>query len=198
MTDPEKRDVPRQTETFWQHVLHVAGDVVGLVYVLVTLLFGPIKSLARWLAEQKLIQRYKNFIGLLPPTAGLTVSVLSLGALELSKILVILGYRAGGLPLALLAIVFSKASLGYFAHTTWTAARPKVIASFPRVRAVDAWVGVQLGIIRDFKDRLGAKVRAASWYPAARTAVLVARQMGHAALIQLRSWWQRYNKSQSD
>lgn len=178
-------------------MLHVAGDIIGLAYVLVTLLFGPIKSLARWLARQQLVQRYKAFIAQLPPAAGLTVSLLSLGALELSKIMVILAYRTGGLPLAVLAILLSKASLGYFAHTTWMAARPKVIAAYPRVRAVDAWVGAQLGIIRGFKDRLVAKLRAASWYPAARNAVMAVRQAGQATMARLRGWLARLNNRPS-
>lgn len=197
MTEAEQRPDRPKPETPWQHVLHVAGDVLGLVYVLVTLLFGPIKSLARWLANQQLIQRYKNFVAQLPPAAGLTFSLLSLGALELSKIMVILAYGAGGLPLALLAILFSKASLGYFAHTTWMAARPNVIAAYPRVRAVDAWVGVQLGIIRGFKDRLVVRLRAAPWYPAARAAIMAVRQAGLAVVERVRGWWQRHNKSQS-
>lgn len=187
MTAPEHPDRP-QPETPWQHALHVAGDIVGLLYVLVTLLFGPIKSLARWLARQQFIQRYKIFIAGLPPAAGLTLSLLSLGALELSKILVILAFRAGGVPLAILAILFSKASLGYFAHTTWMAARPKVIAAYPRMSAVDAWVGAQLAMIRGFKDRLLAKMRAAPWYPAARDAVVAVRQTGQAAVARVRAW----------
>lgn len=197
MTEPERQPVAPKPETPWQHILHVAGDVVGLVYVLVTLLFGPIKSLARWLARQQFIQRYKIFITQLPPSLGLTFSLLSLGALELSKILVILAFRAGGVPLAILAILFSKASLGYFAHTTWMAARPKVIAAYPRVHAVDEWVGIQLNLIRGFKDRLLARMRAASWYPAAHAAVQAVRQAGQAVVARLRGWWQQHNKSQS-
>lgn len=197
MTEPEHNEAPRKPETFLQHVFHVAGDIVGLVYVLVTLLFGPIKSLARWLARQEVIQRYKNFIAHLPPAAGLTFSVLSLGALELSKVLVILAYRAGGVPLALLAILFSKASLGYFAHTTWTAARPKVVAAYPRVRAVDAWVEAQLLMIRGFKDRLLARVKASAWYPAAHQAIHAVRQVGQAAVKQLRDWLSQRDKGQS-
>jgi hypothetical protein len=41
-----------------------------LAYVLVTLLFGPIRSLARWLERQRIVQRYERRVARWPPAAG--------------------------------------------------------------------------------------------------------------------------------
>ncbi|HAS86468.1 MAG TPA: hypothetical protein DCS31_06705 [Candidatus Competibacteraceae bacterium] len=46
------------------------GRILGLLYLLVTALFGPIKSLARWLAGQKTVQRYQRGVANLPPSAA--------------------------------------------------------------------------------------------------------------------------------
>lgn len=129
------------------------GHLLGLAYLLVTLLFGPIKSLAAWLAKQRWIQRYRGWVARLPPAAGLALSLLSLALLELSKIAVLLSYRVFGLPGALAATVCAKISIGYFAHATWQAARPEAVAAYSWVARVDAWVAAQLGQLRGLRDR---------------------------------------------
>ena len=152
-------------------VLRWIGHALGLAYVLVTLLFGPIRSLARWLERQQIVRRYERRVAALPPAAGLALSLLSLGLLELSKIAVLLSYRFAGLPGAVAAMICTKASIGYFAHVTWRAARPKAISAYPRVARVDAWVGAQLAQLRGFRDRWLGFLRARSWYPGARAAI---------------------------
>lgn len=159
------------------HFAHIAGHVFGFAYIVVTLLFGPVKSLATWLAQQSFIQRYKVFVANLPPAVGFALSLFSLGLLELSKIAVLMAYHKGGLLLALCTTLCAKISFGYLAHTTWHAARPRVIEAYPRVRSLDAWVGRQLDMIKGFRDRIVLKCRNAAWYPAlAGFVVLVGRQ----------------------
>ena len=152
-------------------ILHWIGHALGIVYILVTLLFGPIKALARWLEQQRLIQRYEHWVAGLPPAAGLAASLLSLSLLELSKIVVLLSYRWVGLLTALVVTLCAKASIGYFANLTWQAARPKVIAAYPWAARVDAWVEVQLTQLRRFRDRWLGYVRSQPWYPGAVTAI---------------------------
>lgn len=178
---PEQQPHGGKTEQV-NHFAHVVGHVFGFLYILVTLLFGPVKSVANWLAQQSLIQKYKTFIAGLPPALGLMVSVLSLGLLELSKLAVLFAYQRGGLLVALCTTLMAKLSFGYLAHTTWHAARPKVIEAYPRVRTVDAWVGRQIAIIKGFRDRIVAQVRAAAWYPALVRCAAAVRQ---AAVIIL-------------
>lgn len=151
------------------------GHALGLAYVLVTLLFGPIRSLARRLERQEIVRRYEIRVAAFPPAAGLALSLLALGLLELSKIAVLLSYRFAGLPGAVAAMLCAKASVGYFAHVTWRAARPKVIAAYPRVARVDGWIGAQLAQLRGFRDRWLDSLRARSWYPGAVRAFLVIR-----------------------
>ena len=151
-----------------QHpVLRLLGRFIGLVYILVTLLFGPIKSVARWLARQTWVQAYRDFVGRLPPGAALGLSLLALGLLEVSKIAVLLAYERAGLPGAAAALLLSKASMGYFAHLTWMAARASVVAAYPRVGRVEAWVLARLAVLRQWGVAVGGIIRAMAWYPAA-------------------------------
>ena len=60
---------------------------------------------------------------------------------------VLLSLRYFGVMAAVVVTVGAKASLGYFAHITWRAARPKVIAAYPWAARVDAWVGAQLTLL---------------------------------------------------
>ncbi|MFO1424760.1 MAG: hypothetical protein U1F70_14135 [Candidatus Competibacteraceae bacterium] len=165
-------------------VLRWIGHTLGLLYILVTLLFGPIRSLANWLQRQQFIQRYQRWMAGLPPAAGLAVSLLSLGLLEISKIAVLLSYRYFGALAAVAVTIAAKASLGYFAHLTWHAARPKVIAAYAWAARVDAWVGVQLAQLRGFRDRWVGYLRSRPWYPGVVNAITLLRQ--HAAR------WRRY------
>ncbi|MFZ4792321.1 MAG: hypothetical protein ACOYMW_15765 [Candidatus Competibacteraceae bacterium] len=169
--------LPNQEQHHDRHpVLRWIGHALGIVYILVTLLLGPIKSLARWLAQQRLIQRYEHSVAGFSPAAGLAASLLSLGLLELSKIAVLLSYRGFGL-LAALAVTFcAKVSIGYFAHLTWRAARPKVIVTYPWAARVDAWVEVQLAQLRGFRDRWLGYLRRQPWYPGAATTMRRLRQ----------------------
>ena len=161
-----------QEQHHYRHpVLRWIGHALGIVYILVTLLFGPIKSLARWLEQQRLIQRYEHWVAGLPPAAGMATSLLSLSLLELSKIAVLLSYHRFGLLAALVVTLCAKASIGYFANLTWQAARPKVIAAYPWAARVDAWVEVQLEQLRGFRDRWLGYLRRQPWYPAAITAI---------------------------
>lgn len=156
-------------------LLHWIGHALGLIYILVTLLFGPIQSLALWLGQQQMIQSYERWVARFPPAAGLAVSLLSLGLLELSKIAVLLSYRYFGLLAAIVVTFCAKASLGYFAHITWQAARPKVIAAYPWAARVEAWVGVQLAQLRGFRDRWLGYLRSRSWYPGVVNAITMLR-----------------------
>lgn len=140
-------------------LLRWLSHAFGAGYILVTLLFGPIKWLARLLARQSFIQKYQAGIAQLPPPIGLLVSILSLGLLEISKIFVLLVYRHHGLFGAILAATAAKASLGYLAHTTWHAARPKVIAAYPWAARVDAWVGARIAFLKAYRDRVSAAIR---------------------------------------
>ncbi|MDS4042490.1 MAG: hypothetical protein RKP20_15115 [Candidatus Competibacter sp.] len=170
MHDPLEHHRQRYSRLRW------VGHALGLIYILITLLFGPIKSLARWLERRHMIQRYERWVAGVPPAAGLTLSLLSLGFLELSKIAVLLSYRYFGLPGAVIATLCAKVSLGYFAHITWRAARPKVIAAYPWAARVDAWVGAQLAQLRRFRDRWVGYVRSRSWYPAVADAIASLRR----------------------
>ena len=166
-----------QEQPHYQYpVLRWIGHALGIVYILVTLLFGPIKSLARWLAQQRLIQRYEQGVAGFTPAAGLAASLLSLGLLELSKIAVLLSYRGFGLLTALVVTLCAKASIGYFAHLTWRAARPQVIAAYPWAARVDAGVEVQLAQLRGFRDRWLGYVCSQPWYPGAVTTIRRLRQ----------------------
>lgn len=147
-----------------------------MAYVLVTLLFGPIRSLARKLERQRIVRRYERRVAAFPPAVGLSLSLLSLGLLELSKIAVLLSYRFAGLPGAVAAMVCAKAGIGYFAHVTWRAARPKVVAAYPWAARADAWVGAQLAQLRGFRDRWLGYLRGRSWYPEAVAALARLRQ----------------------
>lgn len=169
MTDHEK------PHRYRHPILRGIGHALGLAYVLVTLLFGPIRSLARWLGRRRIVRRYERRVAAFPPAAGLALSLLALGLLELSKIAVLLSYRLAGLPGAVAAMLCAKASLGYFAHVTWRAARPKVIATYPWAARVDAWVGAQLAQLRGFRDHWLDSLRARSWYPGAVRAFLAIR-----------------------
>lgn len=152
------------------------GRILGLLYLLVTALFGPIKSLARWLAGQKTVQHYQRGVANLPPSAALALSLLSLVGLEVSKVAVLLSYRYFGLAAAVVVTLCAKASLGYFAHLTWQAARPRVIAAYPWVARVDAWVMVRLAQLRDFRNRWVAYLRKQPWYSASRTMITLLRK----------------------
>jgi hypothetical protein len=157
----------------WHPLLRWVGHAFGLLYILVTLLFGPIKWLAAWLERQQVIQRYIRLVASFPPAAGLTVSLLSLGLLELSKIAVLLSYRYFGLLTAMVVTLCAKVSLGYFAHTTWHAARPNVIVAYPWAARVDAWISAQLVQIRGFRDRLVGYLKNRSWYPGIVNAFMI-------------------------
>ena len=157
-------------------LLHGVSHTLGLIYILITLLFGPIKSLAIWLERRQIIQRYERGVARFPPAAGLAVSLLSLALLELSKMAVLLSYRYFGLLAAIAVTLCAKASLGYFAHITWQAARQKVIAAYPWAARVDAWVGAQLAQLRGFRDQWLGYLRGRSWYPGAVDAFLRIRK----------------------
>lgn len=152
------------------------GHVVGVFYLLVTLLFGPIKSLALWLERRHITQRYEQWIASLSPAAGFAISLLSLGFLELSKIAVLLSYRAFGLPTAVVVTLCAKASLGYFAHLTWRAARLKVITAYPWAARTDAWVGAQLAQLRGFRDRWVGYLKSRPWYSGVIYAITALRK----------------------
>lgn len=169
-------------------VLHWIGHALGIVYILVTLLFGPIKSLARWLEQQRLIQRYEHWVASFTPAAGLAASLLSLSLLELSKIAVLLSYRRFGLLAALVVTLCAKASIGYFAHLTWQAARPKVIAAYPWAARVDAWVEVQLAQLRGFRDRWLGYVRSQPWYPGTAATINSLRQSAVRWAGMIKRW----------
>ncbi|MBK8182728.1 MAG: hypothetical protein IPK63_07385 [Candidatus Competibacteraceae bacterium] len=129
------------------------GHILGLLYLLITLLFGPIKSLAAWLGRQQVIERYRGWVASLPPASGLGASLLSLSLLEVSKLAVLLTFRHFGLAAAVVVTFCAKASFGYFAHTTWQAARPKVIATYSWAARLDAWVMTWLARLRGLRDR---------------------------------------------
>ncbi|MER2556520.1 MAG: hypothetical protein ABTQ93_03420 [Candidatus Competibacter denitrificans] len=152
------------------------GRILGLLYLLVTALFGPIKSLARWLAGQQTVQRYQRGVANLPPSAALALSLLSLVGLEVSKVAVLLSYRYFGLAAAVVVTLCAKTSLGYFAHLTWQAARPRVIAAYPWAARVDAWVMAHLAQLRDFRNRWVAYLRKQPWYSASRTMLTLLRK----------------------
>lgn len=170
-------------------VLRWIGHALGMIYILVTLLFGPIKSLARWLAQHRLIQRYEQGVAGFSPAAGLAVSLLSLSLLELSKIAVLLSYRGFGLLTALVVTLGAKASIGYFAHLTWRVARPKVIAAYPWAARVDAGVEVQLAQLRGFRDRWLGYVRSQRGYPGAVTTMKRLRQSAIHGVRMIQRWW---------
>ncbi|MDS4030500.1 MAG: hypothetical protein RKO66_10555 [Candidatus Contendobacter sp.] len=165
-------------------VLRWIGHAIGLIYILVTLLFGPIRSLAAWLQRRQFIQRYQRWVASFPPAVGLAVSLLSLGFLEISKLAVLLSYRYFGALAAVAVTIAAKASLGYFAHLTWHAARPKVIAAYAWAARVDAWVGAQLAQLRGFRNRWVGYLRSRPWYPGIANVIATLRQ--HAAR------WRRY------
>ena len=146
-------------------ILRGGGHALGVLYILVTLLFGPIRSLAAWLERRRPIQRYERWVAGLPPAAALAAALLALGLLEVAKVAVLLSLRYFGFVAAVVVTVGAKASLGYFAHITWRAARPRVIAAYPWAARVDAWVGAQLTLLRGFRDRWLDYLRRRSWYP---------------------------------
>lgn len=188
-TNQPNQPPPDQHQESFNHFAHVAGHVAGFLYILITWLFGPVKSVALWLARQRFIQRYKAFVGSLPPALGLGLSLLCLSLLELSKIIVLLAYSKGGLLLAFLTTVLAKLSFGYWAHMTWHAARAKVIAAYPRVRAIDAWVGQQIAIIKSFRNRIITKITGASWYPAVQRFTAQVRQVAKSGIARFKAWW---------
>lgn len=159
-------------------LLRALGHALGLLYILITLLFGPIRSLATWLGQQQFIQSYRCWVAALPPAAGLIMALLSLGLLEVSKLAVLLSFRYLGLLAAVIVTIAAKASFGYFAHLTWQAARPKVVATYAWAARLDAWVGEQLAQLRGFRDRWLSYLRSRPWYPGAV-----------ATWRQLRQWW---------
>ncbi len=156
--------------------LRRVGHILGLIYIFVTLLFGPIQALARWLGRQQLIQRYQQWVARFPPAIGLSVSLLSLSLLEFSKIAVLLSYHRFGVWAAIIVTFCAKASLGYFAHLTWHAARPKVIATYPWAARVDAWVGAQLAQLRGFRTQWVGYLNSRSWYPGAIHTITLLRK----------------------
>ncbi len=167
-------------------VLRWVGRMFGVLYILGTLLFGPVKWLAVWLARQEVVHRYRLGIAALPPSLGLAVSVLSLGLLEVSKIAVLLVYHRYGLIMAVLATIAAKISLGYVAHTTWHAARPKVIAVYPWAARADAWVGQQIARIKGYRDHVVAAIRESFWYPAAVRVIDAARPVLAGAVATIK------------
>lgn len=169
MTPDEEPHRPRHSRLRW------IGHALGWTYILITLLFGPIQSLARWLERQRLIQRYERWVASLPPAAALAVALLALGLLELSKVAVLLSYRALGVLAAVMVTLCAKAGVGYFAHITWRAARPQVIATYAWAARVEAWVGVQLALLRGFRDRWLGDLRHRSWYPGVVNAITLVR-----------------------
>ena len=175
-----------------QHpLLRGIGHALGVLYIVVTLLFGPIRSLAVWLEQQRFIQRYERWVAGLPPAAGLAVSLLALGLLEVAKVAVLLSLRYFGVIAAVVVTVGAKASLGYFAHLTWRAARPQVIAAYPWAARVDAWVGVQLALLRGFRDRWLAYLRRQSWYSGVVNIVRTLRRQAARVLGWIKARWVR-------
>ena len=172
-------------------LLRGIGHTLGVLYLLVTLLFGPIRSLAVWLEQQRFIQRYERWADELPPAAGLAVSLLALGLLEVAKVAVLLSLRYFGVMVAVVVTVGAKASLGYFAHLTWRAARPKVIAAYPWAARMDAWVGVQLAQLRGLRDRWLNTLRRRSWYPGVVNTVRTLRRQAARVLGWIKTWWAR-------
>ena len=172
-------------------LLRGIGHALGVLYIVVTLLFGPIRSLAAWLEQQRLIQRYERWVGELPPAAGLAGSLLALGLLEVAKVAVLLSLRYFGVIAAMVVTVAAKASLGYFAHLTWRAARPKVITAYPWVARVDAWVGMQLALLRGLRDRWLDALRRQSWYPGIVNAVRTLRRQAARMLGWIKAQWAR-------
>ncbi len=170
-------------------LLRGIGHALGVLYLLVTLLFGPIRSLAAWLGQRRPIQRYEHWVGELPPAAGLAGSLLALGLLEVAKVAVLLSLRYFGVIAAVVVTVGAKASLGYFAHLTWRAARPKVIAAYPWAARVDAWVGAQLALLRGFRDRWRDALRRQSWYPGVVNAVRTLRRQAARVLGWIKARW---------
>ncbi len=168
--------IPNQVHQYSRYPrLRWIGHALGVIYLLVTLLFGPIKLLARWLAQQQLIQHYQRWVAGFPPVVGLAVSLLSLGFLELSKIAVLLSYRSFGLWVAVGVTFCAKASLGYFAHLTWQATRPNVISAYPWVARIDTWVGIQLTQLRGIRTRWAGYLKSCPWYPGLVTASMKLR-----------------------
>lgn len=159
-------------------LLRALGHALGLLYILVTLLFGPIRSLAIWLGQQRFIQGYQRWVATLPPAAGLIMALLALSLLEVSKLAVLLSFRYLGLLAAVIVTIAAKASFGYFAHLTWRAARPKVIATYAWAARLDAWVGEQLAQLRGLRDRWLSYLRSRSWYPGAVATWRQLRQWG--------------------
>ena len=175
-----------------QHpLLRGIGHALGVLYLLVTLLFGPNRSLAAWLEQQRFIQRYERWVGELPPAAGLAGSLLALGLLEVAKVAVLLSLRYFGVVAAVVVTVGAKASLGYFAHLTWRATRPRVIAAYPWAARVDAWVGAQLALLRGFRDRWLGSLRRRSWYPGVVNAFRTIRNWAAAVLGWIKARWAR-------
>jgi hypothetical protein len=170
-------------------ILRGIGHALGVLYLLVTLLFGPIRSLAAWLERRRLIQRYERWVAGLPPAAGLAGSLLALGLLEVAKLAVLLSLRYFGLVAAAVVTVGAKASLGYFAHVTWRAARPKVIAAYPWAARVDAWVGAQLTLLRGFRDRWLGSLRRRSWYPGVVNVFRTIRKRAAAVIGWIKARW---------
>ena len=164
--------------------LRWVGHILGLLYLLVTLLFGPIKSLARWLARQQFVTRYQRWIASLPPPMGLALSILSLSLLEVSKIMVLLSFRYFGLIAAIIVFFCAKASLGYLAHLTWLATRPQVIATYAWAARIDAWILIQLDYLRGFRNRWLAYLRTRSWTVSLSGSIVRARQTA----FQLAQW----------
>jgi hypothetical protein len=169
-------------------LLRGIGHGLGVLYILVTLLFGPIQSLARWLERQRPIQRYERWVGGLPPAAALAVALLSLGLLEVSKVAVLLSFRYFGVLAAVVVTVGAKASLGYFAHATWRAARPKVVATYAWAARVEAWVGAQLALLRGVRDRWLGYLRSRSWYPGIVDAITLVRNQSARAVGWIKDW----------
>ena len=181
-----------QSHHHHQHpLLRGIGHALGVLYIVVTLLFGPIRSLAAWLEQQRFIQRYEYWVAGLPPAAGLTVSLLALGLLEVAKVAVLLSLRYFGVIAAVVVTVGAKASLGYFAHLTWRAARPRVIAAYPWAARVDAWVGAQLALLRGFRDRWRDALRRRSWYPGVVNAFRIVRNQAARLLGWIKARWAR-------
>lgn len=155
------------------------GRIVGFIYLLVTLLFGPIKPIATWFQQQRFIQRYQSWVSSFPPAWGLAISLSSLVLLELSKIAVLLTFRHAGWLAAILVTLFAKASIGYFAHITWRAARPKVIEAYQWAARIDAWVETQMAKLRAFRDHWSHLLKHHPGYLAALRAVTILKRWLH-------------------
>jgi hypothetical protein len=82
-----------------------------------------------------------------------------------------------------------KASLGYFAHMTWRAARPRVIVAYPWAARVDAWVGAQLALLRGFRDRWLGSLRRRSWYPGVVNVFRTIRKRAAAVIGWIKARW---------